>query len=128
VLPVAIDVSWEDDFAQVHISCFWVPVEGTKLGASRRGQHFAGVGPFERMGHRSAIVFNEQSQLLFQVRDRPEVSAAHQLSIDDAEDDFDLIEPGAVFWRVHETDAVIQRSQESASYPSILAAGKNEET
>jgi hypothetical protein len=76
-------------------------VEGSKLGASRRGQHFAGVGPLERMGHPSAIVFDEQSQLLFQIGNGLEVSAAHQLSIDDAEDDFDLVEPGAVFRRAH---------------------------
>ena len=53
----------------------------------------AGVGPVERVGHRSVVVNNELSELRFEVGHRGEVAAAQAFSLDDPEKDLDLVEP-----------------------------------
>ena len=72
---------------------------------------FAGEGPAERFREHTVEVVNEGQQFLAQVVGRGEVAAADHLARDHAEDDFDLVEPGAVFRRLHEADAVCRIAQ-----------------
>lgn len=53
----------------------------------------SGVGPREWMSHRGVVVRDELSELRFKVCHRGEISAAQTLSLNDAEDDLNLIEP-----------------------------------
>ena len=69
-------------------------------------QRFSGVGPVERVRHRGVVVGDELSELRFQFGHRFEVAAAQTFSLEDAEEDFDLVQPRAVFRQVDEADAV----------------------
>ena len=62
------------------------------------------VGPSERVGHRVVVVVHEFPQLLLQVGNRREVSAPQELSMDNPEDDLDLVEPRTVLRQVDEAD------------------------
>ena len=65
---------------------------------------FSRVGPSEGVGHRCVVVGDEFSDLQFERRHTGEVSAPQKLSMNDTENDLDLIEPRTVFWKVDETD------------------------
>ncbi len=76
---------------------------------------FSRVCPCEWMGHRGVVVGHEFSELRFEVGHTVEVSAPQELSMNDTEDDLDLIEPRAVFWKVDEADPMGEVRQERLS-------------
>ena len=66
------------------------------------------------MGHGRVVVGNELSELGLEVGHRGEVAAADALSLLNAEEDLDLVEPRAVFGQVDEADAVSDVREELA--------------
>ena len=78
-------------------------------------QGFAGVGPTKGMGHRDIIVGQESSQLVFEIVDAGEVAAEHDFAIDDAEHDFNLIQPRTMLRQEHETNAMGEVGQKRAT-------------
>lgn len=60
-------------------------------------QGLAGVRPVEGMSEYQVEVGQERFQFRFQVFHRSEVAATDDLPHDDAEHDFDLIQPGTMF-------------------------------
>jgi hypothetical protein len=60
------------------------------------------------MSEHQIEVSQERFQLGFQVCHRGEVAAADDLPHDDAEYDFDLIQPGTVLGEIHEADAMFR--------------------
>ena len=84
------------------------------MGAVSLLERFAGVGPVEGMGHGRVVVGDELSDLRFEVSHRGEVPAAQAFSLEDAEEDLDLVEPGAVFGQVNEADPVTGIREELA--------------
>ena len=76
-------------------------------------QWFAGIGPFERLGHGLVEVLHELDQRLAQLVGGLETAALQQASGQDAEPNLDLIEPGGVLWGVDEADAMTGIGQES---------------
>ena len=77
-----------------------------EMGAASLLEGFAGVGPVEGMGHGRVVVDDERSDLGLEFGHRGEVPAAQAFSLDDAEEDLDLVEPRAVFGQVDEADPV----------------------
>lgn len=77
-----------------------------EVGAAAFLEGFAGVGPVEGVGHRGVVVGDELSELGLEFWHRGEVAATQAFALQDAEEDFDLIEPGTVFRQVDEADAV----------------------
>ena len=69
-------------------------------------ERLAGVGPIEGMGQDQVEIVQKGPQLGFQVGDGGEVAAADHFTHHDAEDDFDLIQPGTVLGQEHEADAM----------------------
>lgn len=80
-------------------------------------QWLAGVGPVEGVGHRAVVIIHELPELRFKVGHRGEVSPAQTLSMNDTEDDLNLIEPRTVFRKVDKTDSMTAVRQE------LLACG-----
>jgi hypothetical protein len=76
---------------------------------------FFRVDPGEWVGHRGVVVGHEFSELRFEVGYRSEVSTPQKLSMNDTEDDLDLIEPRTVFWKIDETDPMSDVRQERLS-------------
>jgi len=72
-------------------------VERDEMGAASLLERLSGVGPVEGVGHGRVVVGDELSELGLEVGHRGEVAAAQALSMDDAEKDFDLVEPRAIF-------------------------------
>src|SRR5699024_981136 len=66
-----------------------------------------GEGPFERFGEHRVEVIDEASDSIAQVFNAGEARSFQQSSRQNAEPNFDLIEPGAMPRRVDETDAMI---------------------
>src|SRR3954447_3612397 len=85
------------------------------MGAASLLEGLAGVGPIEGMSHRRVVVDDELSELGLELGHRGEVAAAQALSLEDAEEDLDLVEPRTVFRQVHEADAVTDVREELAS-------------
>ena len=67
-----------------------------EVGATAFLEGLAGVGPVEGVGHRGVVVGDELSELGLEFGHRREVAPAQALALQDAEEDFDLIEPGTV--------------------------------
>lgn len=88
-----------------------------KFGSTAFLQWLAGVGPVEGVGHRAVVIGHELAELRFKVSHRGEVSPAQALSMNDTEDDFNLIEPRAVFWKEDKPDSMADVRQE------LLACG-----
>ncbi len=86
-----------------------------EMGAAFLLEGFAGVGPVEGMGHGLVVVGDERSDLELEVRHRREVPAAQAFSMEDAEEDLDLVEPRAVFGQVDEADPVVDVREKLAS-------------
>lgn len=78
---------------------------------------FSVVSPGERMSHRFVVIGHERSELRFEVGHRDEVSSPHHLAVNDAEDDFNLIEPRTVSGQIDEPNSVRDVRQE------LLAGG-----
>ncbi len=85
-----------------------------EMGAAFLLEGFAGVGPVEGMGHGRVVVDDERSDLGLEVGHRGEVPAAQAFSLEDAEEDLNLVEPRAVFWQVDEADPVADVREELA--------------
>ena len=66
----------------------------------------AGVGPVEGVGHRDVVIRDELPEFGLQFKHRGEVAPSQVLAVEDAEADFDLVEPRTVFRQVDEADAV----------------------
>jgi hypothetical protein len=60
----------------------------------------------KRMRHRCVIIIEELSEFVFEVLHGREVSPADHFPHDDAEDRFDLVQPGTVFRQVNEANPV----------------------
>src|SRR5947208_6928637 len=75
----------------------------------------SGVGPCEGMGHRGIVICHELSKLRFQVGHREKMSAPQKLSMNDPENDLNLIEPRTVFRKVHKSDSMLEVRQERLS-------------
>ena len=86
--------------------------EGCSFGFFER---HAGVGSVEGMGHRSVVVVDEVSELIVEFWHRGEAAAAQAFAMDDAEDDFNLIEPRTVFREVHEPNAMARIGEKFAA-------------
>ena len=84
------------------------------MGAAFLLEGFAGVGPVEGMCHGRVVVGDELSDLGFECGHRGEVPAAEAFSLEDAEEDLDLVEPRAVFGQVDEADPVADVREELA--------------
>ena len=67
---------------------------------------FSGIGPCERVSHGQIVVFHELTELRFEVGDGREISPAHQFSVNDTKDDFNLIEPRTVLGKVDEANSM----------------------
>lgn len=67
---------------------------------------FAGICPVEGMCHGRIVIVDKLSELGLEVDHRGEVAAAEALSLLNAEEDFDLVEPRAVFRQINEADPV----------------------
>lgn len=67
------------------------------------------------MSHCVVEAFQKSAQLVLQVGDRGELAATHDLSHHDSEDDFDLVQPRAVFGKKHEADLMLGVRQEFAA-------------
>ena len=65
-----------------------------------------GVGPVEGMGHRWVVVADEVGELIAEFWHRCEAAAAQAFSMNDAEDDLNLVEPRTVFREVDEPKAM----------------------
>ena len=78
-------------------------------------RRLSGVGPVEGVGHRRVVIGDEVADFILQIFYRSEVSTPENFSLNDAEDDLDLVEPRTVFWQVHEVDAVSGVREELAS-------------
>src|SRR6266480_4380687 len=74
-------------------------------GASR-------VRPFEWLGEHLVEVVDKRQQLHAEIVHRRETASSDDLPHDDRKRDLDLIEPGPVFGRVHEADAMALLRQE----------------
>ena len=90
----------------VFVTQFDAVVGWDEVGAAFFLEGFAGVGPVERMGHGRVGLGDELLELGLPCGHRGDVAAAQALSLEDAEEDFDLVEPRAVFGQVDEADAV----------------------
>ena len=66
----------------------------------------AGVGPVHGLSDGFVEVGDEPLELLNQVLLRREVAVAHHSAVDDAEENFDLVESRTVFGQIDESDAV----------------------
>lgn len=73
------------------------------------------VGPIERMGHRRIVVSDECFEFVFQVWYRYETSSSQNFSLNDAEDDFDLVQPRAMFGKIDEADAMAEVREKQAA-------------
>ena len=77
------------------------------MGAAFLLEGFAGVGPVERMGHGRVVVGDELTNLGLEFEHRGEACATQAFSVEDAEEDLDLVEPRTMFGQVDEADAVV---------------------
>ena len=87
------------------------------MGWAERGwpglvQGLARVRPVERMSEHQVEVGQERFQFFFQVHHGGKVAAADDLPHDNAEHDFDLIQPRTVLGEIHEADAMRPVGQE----------------
>ena len=64
-----------------------------EMGAVAFLERLARVSPIEGVGHGRVVVDDELSELGFEGGHRGKVAAAQALSLEDAEEDFDLVEP-----------------------------------
>lgn len=67
----------------------------------------AGVGPVEGMGHGLIVTSDEFTNLGFEFGHRCEAGPTQAFSVEDAEEDLDLVEPRTVFGKVDEADPVV---------------------
>jgi hypothetical protein len=86
-----------------------------ELGAAFFLDRLSGVGPGEGMGHCGVVIGHELSELRFQVGHREKISAAQKLSMNDPENDLNLIEPRTVFRKVDKADSMLEVRQERLS-------------
>ena len=101
---LGIDILWGGE--TLWFASFDAAVGRDEVGAAVFLQGPAGVGPIERMGHGEVVIRQELTELGFQFQHRGEATATQTFSLDDAENDFDLVEPRTVFWQINEADAV----------------------
>ena len=85
------------------------------MGSASLLEGFAGVCPVEGMGHGRIVVGDELSDLEFEFGHGGEVPAAQAFSLEDAQEDLDLVEPRAVFGQVDEADSVGDVREELAT-------------
>ena len=64
------------------------------------------VSPVHGFGNCLVEILHESLEFLDQVELGTEAASSHHATIDDAENDFDLVEPRTVFREVHKTDAM----------------------
>ena len=77
---------------------------GRSLGVFFR--RASGVGPVHRLGDGVVEVVHETFEFLDQVDFRCKASTPHHATVDDSENDFNLVEPRTMFWDVDETNAM----------------------
>ena len=85
-----------------------------EMGSAPLLEGFASVCPVEGMRHGRIVIGDELSELGLEVGHRGEVAAADALSLLNAEEDLDLVEPRAVFGQVNEADPVTGVREELA--------------
>ena len=85
---------------------------GDEPGSHCLFDRLTGERPIERVRHGLVVVGDELSQSRLEVGNRLEASASETLSMDDAEYDFDLIQPRTVFREVNESYAMARVRQE----------------
>src|SRR5271169_223377 len=82
------------------------------MEAPLRGERFTGEGPPEWFGHGLVEVGDEGLEALLELGSGFETAPAQEFTRQDAEPDFDLVEPGSVFWGEVEADLVRAVAQE----------------
>src|SRR5207245_10977763 len=64
------------------------------------------ISPLERLGHRFVEILDEGQDLVPQIRHRLEIATLDDATYQDAEPNFDLIQPRGVLRHVHEAHAM----------------------
>ena len=72
------------------------------------GQRSSTVGPLEWLGKSLVEVFDEGADAVAEMLDGDEVATAKKATTQDAEPQFDLVEPRGAFGGVDEADAVVR--------------------
>jgi len=78
-------------------------------------QSFSLIRPLEGLGHRPVVILDESKNPGLQVLNRGEGAACEEFADQDAEPDFDLVEPGTVFWRIMKDNLVGRIAQKGCS-------------
>ncbi len=79
------------------------------------GECFALVSPLEGFCHRAVVILDKSQDLAFQVFDGFEIASFDDFTNQDAEPNFDLVQPRSMFGCVVENDAVGRVAQKGSA-------------